>query len=228
VPMFVGLDWGGLRHAVCVVDGSGAVVDRFEVAYDRTGIEPQRVRARDRVGDGGCGRGYGRHRLSSRTRRGDEGARGGAGSAGRRRGRLAAVLGVERDPHEAWGRAVRREREHRPRAVAADQRRRTGGAQPRPASVQRALAGLAAAGAQHFLGAVLVELRHARRRRAPPTGSPLPRVDVPRRLRPRAAAPSSRARRGRPQPERYRPRLNTWLRSDIVRLQLRRTSESTP
>lgn len=35
MPMFVGLDWGGLRHAVCVVDGSGAVVDRFEVGHDR-------------------------------------------------------------------------------------------------------------------------------------------------------------------------------------------------
>ena len=39
MPMFVGLDWGGLRHAVCVVDGSGAVVDRFEVAHDRAGLD---------------------------------------------------------------------------------------------------------------------------------------------------------------------------------------------
>jgi transposase len=39
VPMFVGLDWGGLRHAVCVVDGNGAVVDRFEVAHDRAGLD---------------------------------------------------------------------------------------------------------------------------------------------------------------------------------------------
>jgi len=37
--MFVGLDWGGLRHAVCVVDGNGAVVDRFEVAHDRAGLD---------------------------------------------------------------------------------------------------------------------------------------------------------------------------------------------
>lgn len=39
MPMFVGLDWGGLRHAVCVVDGNGAVVDRFEVAHDRAGLD---------------------------------------------------------------------------------------------------------------------------------------------------------------------------------------------
>ena len=39
MPMFVGLDWGGLRHAVCVVDGSGAVVDRFEVGHDRAGLD---------------------------------------------------------------------------------------------------------------------------------------------------------------------------------------------
>ena len=39
MPMFVGLDWGSLRHAVCVVDGSGAVVDRFEVAHDRAGLD---------------------------------------------------------------------------------------------------------------------------------------------------------------------------------------------
>jgi len=46
VPMFVGLDWGGLRHAVCVVDGSGAVVDRFEVAHDRAGLDALLARLR--------------------------------------------------------------------------------------------------------------------------------------------------------------------------------------
>ena len=39
MPMFVGLEWGGLRHAVCVVDGSGAVVDRFEAGHDRAGLD---------------------------------------------------------------------------------------------------------------------------------------------------------------------------------------------
>ena len=39
MPMFVGLEWGGRRHAVCVVDGSGAVVDRFEAAHDRAGLD---------------------------------------------------------------------------------------------------------------------------------------------------------------------------------------------
>jgi transposase len=44
--MFVGLDWGGLRHAVCVVDGFGAVVDRFEVAHDRAGLDALLARLR--------------------------------------------------------------------------------------------------------------------------------------------------------------------------------------
>ena len=46
VPMFVGWDRGGLRHAVCVVDGSGAVVDRFEVAHDRAGLDALLARLR--------------------------------------------------------------------------------------------------------------------------------------------------------------------------------------
>lgn len=46
MPMFVGLDWGGLRHAVCLVDGSGAVVDRFEVAHDRVGLDTLLARLR--------------------------------------------------------------------------------------------------------------------------------------------------------------------------------------
>jgi transposase len=44
--MFVVLDWGGLRHAVCVVDGSGAVVDRVEVAHDRAGLDALLARLR--------------------------------------------------------------------------------------------------------------------------------------------------------------------------------------
>jgi hypothetical protein len=39
VPMFVGWDRGGLRHAVCVGAGSGAGVDRFEVGHDRAGLD---------------------------------------------------------------------------------------------------------------------------------------------------------------------------------------------
>ena len=46
MPMFVGLDWGGLRHAVCVVDGSGAVVDRVEVGHDRAGLDALLARLR--------------------------------------------------------------------------------------------------------------------------------------------------------------------------------------
>lgn len=36
--LFVGLDWGGARHAVCVVDEAGKVVDGFEVAHDAEGL----------------------------------------------------------------------------------------------------------------------------------------------------------------------------------------------
>lgn len=36
--LFIGLDWGGERHAVCVVDEAGKVVDRFEVAHDADGL----------------------------------------------------------------------------------------------------------------------------------------------------------------------------------------------
>jgi transposase len=35
---FVGLDWGGERHAVCVVDESAKMVTRFEVAHDGEGL----------------------------------------------------------------------------------------------------------------------------------------------------------------------------------------------
>lgn len=36
--VFVGLDWAVHTHAVCIIDASGAVRDRFEVAHDRQGL----------------------------------------------------------------------------------------------------------------------------------------------------------------------------------------------
>jgi transposase len=39
MPFFVGLDWGGHNHAVCVLDAAGQAVDRFIVAHDRDGLE---------------------------------------------------------------------------------------------------------------------------------------------------------------------------------------------
>ncbi len=35
---FVGLDWGGSTHALCVVDEAGKVVDRFEVVHSAEGL----------------------------------------------------------------------------------------------------------------------------------------------------------------------------------------------
>jgi len=35
--VFAGLDWAVHTHAVCIIDASGAVRDRFEVAHDRQG-----------------------------------------------------------------------------------------------------------------------------------------------------------------------------------------------
>jgi len=35
---FAGLDWAVHTHAVCVIDASGAVRDRFEIAHDRQGL----------------------------------------------------------------------------------------------------------------------------------------------------------------------------------------------
>jgi transposase len=37
--LFAGLDWGGERHAVCVVDESGEFVVRFEVTHDAEGLD---------------------------------------------------------------------------------------------------------------------------------------------------------------------------------------------
>jgi hypothetical protein len=33
-----GLDWGGTRHAVWIIDAVGGVFDRFEVRHDAEGI----------------------------------------------------------------------------------------------------------------------------------------------------------------------------------------------
>jgi hypothetical protein len=35
---FVGLDWAVHSHAVCVIDASGAVRERFEIAHNRDGL----------------------------------------------------------------------------------------------------------------------------------------------------------------------------------------------
>jgi transposase len=36
--VFVGIDWGGGSHAVCVIDAKGKVLDRFEAGHDREGL----------------------------------------------------------------------------------------------------------------------------------------------------------------------------------------------
>jgi transposase len=38
MPIFVGLDWGGTAHAVCVIDTAGAVLARIEVQHDAAGL----------------------------------------------------------------------------------------------------------------------------------------------------------------------------------------------
>ena len=43
---FAGLDWGCQQHAVCVVDEAGKIVDRFEVAHDRAGLDAMAQRLR--------------------------------------------------------------------------------------------------------------------------------------------------------------------------------------
>ncbi len=35
---FSGLDWGSTRHAVCVIDDTGRVIDRFEIGHNRDGV----------------------------------------------------------------------------------------------------------------------------------------------------------------------------------------------
>jgi transposase len=41
---FAGLDWGGERHAVCVVDRDGKIAAHFEVAHDAAGLAELRKR----------------------------------------------------------------------------------------------------------------------------------------------------------------------------------------
>ncbi|TPN42965.1 IS110 family transposase [Mesorhizobium sp. B1-1-4] len=38
MTIFVGLDWGGSSHAVCIVDSVGKILDHFSVAHDRDGL----------------------------------------------------------------------------------------------------------------------------------------------------------------------------------------------
>jgi len=38
MSVFVGIDWGGGSHAVCVIDEKGHVLDRFAVGHDREGL----------------------------------------------------------------------------------------------------------------------------------------------------------------------------------------------
>ena len=38
MPRYVGLDWGGASHAVCVVDETGRIVDRIEARHDAAGL----------------------------------------------------------------------------------------------------------------------------------------------------------------------------------------------
>ncbi|MEO8564482.1 MAG: IS110 family transposase, partial [bacterium] len=44
MKLFAGLDWGGSRHAVCIVDESGTVVDRCEPTHDAKGLAELRAR----------------------------------------------------------------------------------------------------------------------------------------------------------------------------------------
>ena len=38
MSFYGGLDWGGIAHAVCVVDGAGQVVARIEARHDAAGL----------------------------------------------------------------------------------------------------------------------------------------------------------------------------------------------
>lgn len=50
--MFVGIDWGGLAHAVCVIDERASIVDSFEVRHDASGLNELKQRLAKR----GCAR----------------------------------------------------------------------------------------------------------------------------------------------------------------------------
>ena len=46
MPFYGGLDWGGIAHAVCVVDGAGQVVARIEARHDDAGLVDMLARLR--------------------------------------------------------------------------------------------------------------------------------------------------------------------------------------
>ena len=46
MSIIVGLDWGGASHAVCVLDGSGKVLERFLVTHDLVGLADLAARLR--------------------------------------------------------------------------------------------------------------------------------------------------------------------------------------
>ena len=46
MPFHGGLDWGGISHAVCVVDGAGQVVVRLEIRHDAAGLAELLARLR--------------------------------------------------------------------------------------------------------------------------------------------------------------------------------------
>lgn len=46
MPFHAGLDWGGARHAVCVIDAAGAVLARFEADHDAAGLAEMLARLR--------------------------------------------------------------------------------------------------------------------------------------------------------------------------------------
>jgi transposase len=46
MPFYGGLDWGGIAHAVCVVDGAGQVVVRIEARHDDAGLVDMLARLR--------------------------------------------------------------------------------------------------------------------------------------------------------------------------------------
>src|SRR5262249_4422183 len=44
MKLFAGLDWGGSRHAICVIDETGTVLDRFEPPHAAAGLAQLKVR----------------------------------------------------------------------------------------------------------------------------------------------------------------------------------------
>ncbi len=52
MSFFVGLDWGGATHAVCVLDAAGAIIDRFQLGHDREGLAALTASLRKRCGPG--------------------------------------------------------------------------------------------------------------------------------------------------------------------------------